>query len=311
VTLRRNDLLLLCALLAAFVVAAVIQLQHATAPAGPVRPTRSSGDVRGGGYAAFAELLRREGVRVGTFDRRPAQLDDDVDTLIAAYALPAAGGDAAAARTDADLDDLRAWVARGGRLVVLGVDARVAPRERAVLGRPDVREATRRGAPLRGPLARGIGRIAFDGRVRFVASRPDERVQLADAGGPLVIDVMIGRGVVRYVNDTLPFANNVLAAGDDARLAYALVRPRHPGGLVLFDESLHGALVDPSWWSIMPVWLRVMSAGWALTVVLALGGGALRLGPPFVPPRAEPTSAAFLDAVTALYERAGRQPENA
>ncbi len=307
--LRRNNVLLACALLAAFTLAAVIEQQHATPPAPSVLPTRSSADVHGGGYAAFAELLRREGVSVGTFDRRPAQLDDDVDTLIAAYALPIAGDDAASVRTDADLDDLRAWVARGGRLVVLGADRRVAPRERAVLGRPDVTEATRFGAPFTGPLAPGITDLISLNRARFVASQPDQRVELADAGGPLVVDVAIGRGVVRYVNDTLPFANNVLAGGDDARLAFAVGRPRRPGGQVLFDESLHGALVEATWWSIMPVWLRVMLGGIVATVLLLLGGSALRLGPPFVPSRPEPTTAAFLDAVTALYARARTHPE--
>jgi hypothetical protein len=309
VSLRRSDLLLLCAILAGFAIAAFIRVQHTAAPVVVPTPSRSSTDVTGGGYAAVAELLRRERVRVGAFDRRPGQLDDDVDTLIDAYAPPGFGADPATVRTDADLDDLRAWVARGGRLVVIGVDARVAPRERALLGRPPVVEASVSGAPFTGPLAGGIATLAPRDRVRFDARRSNDRVALADAGGPLAVDVAIGRGAVRYFDAAQLFANRNLARNDDARLAFALMRPLHPGGLVLFDEGLHGALVDPSWWSIMPVWLRVMLAGFATTVLLMLGGSALRLGPPIVPAPAEPTSAAFLDAVTALYERAGVQPE--
>jgi hypothetical protein len=188
--------------------------------------------------------------------------------------------------------------------VVIGVDARVAARERALLGRPMVVEATRSGRPFTGPLAPGLARLAPLDAVRFDAAKPDDRVALADDGGPLVVDVRLGRGTVRYIDAGGLFTNRAIALHDNARLAFALVRPRGPHGSVLFDEGLHGAIVDPSWWSISPVWLRVMLCGLALTAVLALAGGALRLGPPFVPPVREPTSAAFLDAVTALYERA-------
>jgi hypothetical protein len=309
--LRRNDVLVVLALLAAFTGIAIVEQQHDAARGVPETTTYAASDVHGGGYAAFAELLARERVHVDLFDRRPGQLDAGTDTLVAAYAPGAVSSDLTSARSDADLDDLRAWIERGGRLVVLGADARVAPRERAHLGRPPLVEATAFGPPFTGPLAAGISELGPHGSARFATPSANDHVALADAGGPLVVDVTIGRGVVRYLNAAQLFDNRNLARHDNARLAYALARPRFPDGLVLFDEGLHGALIDPSIWSIMPVWLRVMLSGLALTVLLALAGSALRLGPPIEPPRAEPTSAAFLDAVTALYERAGTRPEGA
>jgi hypothetical protein len=280
-TLRRNDVLLLLGILVAFAVAAAIQTRRVAEPVVPVAAGYASTDVTSGGYAAFAELLAREGVRAGTFDRHPGELDEHVDTLIDAYAPFGAGPPIARARTDADLDDLRGWVERGGRLVVLGVDARSAPRERVVLGRPFVIEATAPGRMLAGPLATGLAVLAPRGRVRFAVNPAHARVELADDGGPLVVDVALGRGTVRYFNAAQLFTNRNIARADNARLALALVRPVHPGGLVLFDEGLHGEIVDPSVWSIAPVWLRIVMTGLALTVILALAGGALRLGPRF------------------------------
>lgn len=303
-TLRRKDVFVALAIVLAFAVVAAVKIHTTAENTAAARDTYSSTDTNAGGYAVYAALLEREGVRVGAFDRHPAELDAATDTLIEAYAPLDAATQPDEARPALDLDDLRGWVERGGRLVVIGVDARVAARERALLGRPMVIEATRSGGPFTGPLAPGLAQLAPRNAVRFEAAAPNDRVALADAGGPLVIDVRLGRGTVRYLDAGGLFANRAIALHDNARLAYALARPSRPHGAVLFDEGLHGAIVDPSWWSISPAWLRVMVCGLALIAVLALAGGALRLGPPFVPPVREPTSAAFLDAVTALYERA-------
>jgi hypothetical protein len=87
-------------------------------------------------------------------------------------------------------------------------------------------------------------------------------------------------------------------------LAFALAAPRRAGGIVSFDETIHGYLAPEHWWSIVPrPFLYALAvAGFALLV--ALFGAAVRLGPPLVPaPRDDRSSADFIEALAALLER--------
>jgi hypothetical protein len=238
-----RDAILLVLALAGLALVAVLQ-----APGGDGRDTFSTSDYRSGGYAAWYELLAREGIAVERFEHRPAELRAPIDTLIAAPPLAPAGVDA---RTAADRDALARWVRAGGRLIVLG--------ERR---------------PIAGPRYAGL-------------STP------------------YGRGEVVVVADPHPFDNALLTRADNARLAYALAKPRRAGGIVAFDEALHGALVDRRWWDVIGVPQRVALSGIALAVLAALIGSMLRLGPAVTLRAArEPASDEFVAAVAALYERA-------
>jgi hypothetical protein len=218
------------------------------APGADGRDTFSSSDYRSGGYAAWYELLNREGVAVERFEHRSADLDGSIDTLIAATPL----GGAVDARGPADRDALARWVRSGGRLIALG---------------------ERRPFAGRGPRRTGL-------------STP------------------YGRGQVVVIADPHPFDNALIARADNARIAYVLVKPRHAGGIVAFDEGLHGALVDRRWWDVIDVPQRVALGGIALAVLAALAGSMLRLGPAVTLRVArEPASDEFIAAVAALYER--------
>ncbi len=126
--------------------------------------------------------------------------------------------------------------------------------------------------------------------------------------GPKIAGVRTpyGRGEIVVVPDAHPFDNALLARGANARRAYDLARPRRAGGIVAFDEALHGTLVDRRWWDVLSVPQRVALGGLALAVLLALIASTLRLGPA-VALRAvrEPASDEFVAAVAALYERSG------
>jgi hypothetical protein len=110
--------------------------------------------------------------------------------------------------------------------------------------------------------------------------------------------------VVVVIADPHPFDNALIARADNARLAYALAKPRRAGGIVAFDEALHGALVDRRWWDVIGIPQRVALGGIALAVLAALIGSMLRLGPAVTLRVArEPASDEFVAAVAALYER--------
>ena len=242
---RASDASFVLLVLAGIVLVAVL---NGRAPAAG-SDTFASTDYRSGGYAAWYELLRREGVAVERFEGRPANLDASIDTLIAATPVVPAGADA---RRPADIAALARWVRDGGRLIALG-----------------------NGRPLGG----AVGRL-------------------------IAVRTPYGRGEIVAVADPHLFDNSLLATADNARLAFALARPRRAGGMVAFDEALHGAIVDRRWWQAIDVPQRVALGGIALAVLIALAGGALRLGPAVTLRVArEPASDEFVAAVAALYAR--------
>jgi hypothetical protein len=274
-------------------------------PAQPALDTYSVTDARSGGYAAWEELLQREGVAVERFQGRPIELDGTIDTLIDAYGVAPLPDDL---RLNADTRALAAWVRRGGRLVLLGRNASTAAQEETLLKRPGERPAPLAGGPLRARAFGGtVEALATFSRERFVRGNTPSRTRtlLADRGGALIVRVPLGRGAIVYVSDPRLFANAALARDDNARLAYLLARPRGPGRITAFDEALHGALVARGWLGTLSVPVRVALAGAVLTILIALAGGALRLGPPVaLRVLREPASDEFIAAVAALYRRA-------
>jgi Domain of unknown function (DUF4350) len=274
-------------------------------PAEPALDTYSVNDVRSGGYAAWEELLQREDVAVESFAGRPVELDGTIDTLIDAYGVAPLPDEV---RLNADTRALAAWVRRGGRLVLLGRNAATAAQEATLLNRPAERRAGVSGDPLRARAFGGaVEALATFSPERFARSNPSSRARtlLADRGGALIVRVPLGRGAIVYVSDPRLFDNAALARDDNARLAYLLARPRQPGRITAFDEALHGALLERGWLGTLTVPVRVALAGSVLTILIALAGGALRLGPPVTlrAPR-EPASDEFIAAVAALYRRA-------
>ena len=242
---RANDVVLAVLVLAGIVLVAVLK----NAPTTTGGDTFASTDYRSGGYAAWYTLLQREGVAVERFERRPADLDPNIDTLIAAYPIVAVGDDA---RRPADRAALAQWVHGGGRLIALGA-----------------------GDPFAG-----------DGP-RITALRTP-----------------YGRGEIVSVLEPRLFDNAMITRADNARLAFILGKPRRTGGIVAFDEALHGAIVDRRWWDVLGVPQRVALGGIALAVLIALVGSALRLGPAVTLRVArEPASDEFVAAVAVLYER--------
>jgi hypothetical protein len=294
---RASDVLLALAVIAGMVFAALL----GRSPAGGF-DTFASSDFRSGGYAAWFALLQREGLATQAFEQRPAELDARIDTLIAATpTLPAETG----SRDAADQAALAHWVASGGRLIALGAgDAFRSTGSRVSGIRPPTVDARSPGGRLRGPLAASVAQLAGLSAQRFQLARGSSAgVLLADRSGPVVLRVPYGRGAIDFVSDPHLFDNGWIAHADNARLAFALARPR-ASGAVAFDETLHGVLIERTWWQAIDVPERTALAGIAIAILLALAGGALRLGPPIALREVrEPASDEFVAAVAALYQR--------
>ncbi|HMD02797.1 MAG TPA: DUF4350 domain-containing protein, partial [Candidatus Baltobacteraceae bacterium] len=202
-----------------------------------------------------------------------------------------------------DLKALESWVRGGGRMLYLGHDDFAAGA--GVLKLPHSARNRKHGQPFVAAslVARGVGRVESVSDLRWARAK-SRSVLLADAAGPLVVRYPLGKGEVVAAIDEQAFTNGRIARADAARLAYALALPKRAGARVTFDETVHGFITPEHWWSVIPRPFAI--AIWsALGVLLvALAGAALRLGPPVVPVRhAEASSAAFLDALAALFER--------
>ncbi len=268
----------------------------------PQASTRASGDFSFGGYRAWYELLAREGVRAEEFRRHhDALADSGIDTLVVAFPEAPVPNLWDAAERDA----LRAWVRGGGHLVDIGltpaVDKNDSKGESVFIDSP-----RRRGGALRGPWSPLVAALPQRGTQRLVPAK-GARVEtlLRDDAGPLVVRYRYGRGEVVGVSDAALFENRAIGRGDAARLAVLVAQPHRPGGAVAFDESVRGDVVEKPWYRALTAPELLALALAALAGLLWLAYGIVSLGPPvrLRAPR-EPTSAEFLDAVAALYERA-------
>ncbi|MGP6157995.1 MAG: DUF4350 domain-containing protein [Vulcanimicrobiaceae bacterium] len=305
-TLRRLPLLETALLLVATVALIVLSvLTDRAKHSGISLDSYSSYDAASGGLRAWYEVLQREGLRVDRFEQRPPFLDAALDTLI--WVEPLTFDPRQVQNTQADVAALEAWMRGGGRLLYVGYDDGAARAH--VLHLPRASDAPQHAEPYVAPelAALGIRNVAPapDANLRWQAG-PGVTVLLVDVKGPLAVRYSFGKGEVVAVSDESLFTNARLRLADNARLAYALARPRGPSGSVAFDEAVHGFVVPEHWWSIVPRPFAV-ALGLALGVLLiAFAGAALRLGPPVIPvERAERSSAAFIDALAALLEKTG------
>jgi len=287
----------------ALAVAVLVALAVLKSPAPPPYvDTFSSFDGGAGGYLALYEMLAREGLPVTRFQKRALFLNASVGTLFRAEPLDF---DDARQRTAA-VDDaaLVAWVRGGGRLLYVvdgGLTTVAALRVPAAapIGRRSHRPFV--AAELRAAGVRAVDPLRQE---RWRVPKGAFTVLLDDGRGPLVVRYRLGRGSVTAVADERLFTNARIAHGDAARLALALVTSQRSNAAVAFDEALHGYVVSPHWWSIVP---RPFVAALALALavlVVAFAGAAFRLGPPIVPrPRDARSTADFIGGLASLLQR--------
>src|ERR1700694_1796779 len=111
--------LVIAASILVFFAYAGYQRQLANAPR---YETYSSYDAHAGGYRAWYELLQREGMRVVRVEERPVCSDKSITTLIMSPSLLESTlrvertQDTSGMPQAIDLENLRDWVKRGGRL---------------------------------------------------------------------------------------------------------------------------------------------------------------------------------------------------
>jgi len=290
-------------ILAVAILAGLGFARQANPQSGPALDSFSSFDAASGGYRALYTLLEREGIRVERFEQRPAFLDANTDTLV--YVEPFAYDPRQNVPSRADVAALEAWVRGGGRLLYVGHDDVAA--KRGILNLPASRDVTRAGARpfvARALADAGVTRAFVRDARRWMRGKHRFAELLGDAKGPIVVTYPFGRGRVTAVVDEGQFRNDAIASGDRARLAYALAQPGRPGGLVAFDEFVHGYALPSRWWTLVPRAFAIALCFALATILVALAGAATRFGPALVPvERRDRSSADFIDALSSLLER--------
>jgi hypothetical protein len=199
----------------------------------------------------------------------------------------------------AEIEDLSAWVARGGALVTTEILPNLSPalRQRAKDSPP-----ARGGVPSRGrpghrrgeghfsevpseakalPLARDVSAVLLETEAAFRTDPPDPNgapdvmEQLfTDNHGVRIAQWRVGRGCVVLLSDSSFLANANIAEGDNAVLAanlvgYAQAQAGNPR--VMFNEFHFGTGGFGRGMGVLALLLLTTSPGWAVLALTAAG----------------------------------------
>jgi hypothetical protein len=221
--------------------------------------------------------------------------------------------------TAAEAELLRAWVAAGGTLALVGPQAEDVELERAfgVRSQPSTSFAQ---------LGKQIQPLVPDGDAEYLAewSVQDAVLDLADApaavpllraaDGAVIMAVQtLGVGVVWHLTPGNAFANAGLAAENQGELLPPLLRRVPPGGVVVFD-TFHQFGLSRVGEQIVTLqdWVYRTPWGWGTLFAVAATGLYLvlqgrRLGPPVVTwsERRRREAAEYVAAMALLAQRAG------
>ncbi len=296
---RRNDLLALVAVVLVLLGTALITSRAPESDA--YVDTFSSHDADVGGYLAFYRLLERSGRHVERFERPSEELDTRIRTLIVA------NNGSFYVR---DVPNVERFVRAGGNLVWVSEGPDEADPAWKPLHFPrftNVPKAIARGrqcALYPAASLRGVRRIALasDRYERLQTNAFPPAVPLfGDRGGAIVARYRLGRGIVTIVTDPTIFANRSLARDDNARLALALV-PR--GGLVSFEETIHGFGSHKGAWNVFPAPMQLAVILAIAVAVLAWIGANLRVIPLVaLAPPSDANASLYIASLGALLRR--------
>jgi Domain of unknown function (DUF4350) len=264
-------------------------------PSGPASSAYATSE---DGFAAYAELLRREAHEVERERGLPRdlELEPGADTVVIADA---------GFVENADADALRRFVERGGRLVAAG--SAFGWLNRVVRPAPDWRPDAVQARVL-APRAelRGVRRLA--GAVGGSWSDAGASLPLlGDDTGTLLGVARIGKGEALLLADAGPLRNEALGFADNAALALALAGP--PDRRVVFLERYHGFGEERGLAAIPTEWLVTLGGMLVAALAFMIARGR-RLGPPEAASRElAPPRRLFVESLGTLLARTRRPAE--
>jgi hypothetical protein len=196
-----------------------------------------------------------------------------------------------------------AFVRAGGRLLCGGVEPRrTLPALLAYSPEWSAAGADRyTGDANEGDAARGVREVRTAGEGSWTSFAGYHAPVRAAGGGALLLQKLLGNGVLELLADGSPLQNRLLSSADNAQLALSVVGPR--GRPVTFVESVHGYGASRGL-AALPLGWRFALGGLLLAGLLWIAARARRLGPAQpsleVPP---PARSAYAEAVALLLRR--------
>lgn len=272
---------------------------YSNRPADQQYSVPSTSDSGSRGIAAWALLLRREGLQVRAFTTHLTQLDARDATLV----LAGGPGDLDSPPTSGEMHALAQWIRRGGHAVLVGFALdRTASRELhvselVVLSRRSADATVTPGLRFGYP----VKRLRGDFNAYYKAAKY-QRVLARTRFGVLAERHALGKGDVLAIADTELFDNATLAKPDNARFGVAIFATK----TVLFDEAVYGVNSDRRFWDVLgaPMQAAVIIA--SILALLAIGANILPFAPPLRAPKGVPrTSSSYIESLAQLLA-AGR-----
>ncbi len=260
-----------------------------------------------------ASTFSQSDVGLKVLFRYLGELGYDVRALTDFDELPETGTIIVAADTalekavaDDEVRRLRAWIEGGGRVVLVGWQAReaigVSAREVTPVSAADATVTP----VFPAKEVAGVGKISV-GRERLSASDPAWVTVAGEHDGAVLMSRALGAGEIVWLSDIRPLANAGIEHADNARFAVALTTPAGP---VYFDEYHHGFAFGGS------LWQRLLAGGQAAVIIgmfalfFLVLSRARRIGPAIVEPEIPPArTAAYIDSLAGLYRKAGARSE--
>ena len=207
-----------------------------------------------------------------------------------------------------DIKALRKIVERGGRVLstgymggfILPAEASDAPKEfhfAACKLEPE-------GLDTKADALASSGEVWMVPEATWKVGNPAQRVEYACAGNPAVVEYDWGKGHIVWWASSTPLENGSLSRAHNLDLLLASLGPR-AGHRFYWDESLHGEI--RSVWSYAggvawnSLWIGLVLLALLIIFSFSRRSGPVRDPPP--PPRATPIE--FLEALGALYRKAG------
>jgi hypothetical protein len=258
--------------------AGVLREQRAGAPG--VRTTRSTNE---DGLLIGYTLFERLGLPVERSNRM--LISDQLEGVGTVFLI-----DPRVPVGAAEVQDLGAWLARGGVLVTTEVLATLSPASQKPA--KEIPRPTRPHVPSKVegyftkvpeeakslPLAREVGATFFETNwvLHPDPNAPPGGMQplFTDACGARIAQWRIGRGCVVHLRDSSFLANGNIAEGDNAVLAanlvgYAQAQANHPR--VIFNEFHFGTGGFGAGIGVLALMLFTTSPGWAVLALTAAG----------------------------------------
>lgn len=261
----------------------------------PPSPDASSYNGAPNGTKVFYLYLARLGHQLGRLEQSE-RIPRGVGTLVLVTPL-------VREPTIAETKMMNRWVARGGRLVLVG-SVVTSLHENFGFGFSHYGSRWASARPSQpGPLVAGISRVKLRDRARLGGT--DFAVSYLEDGNDSVLAYRRwGRGSVVALADSFPVTNAGISRADNFALAANLAGS--DDGRILFDEYHHGYSTAPGPLGILAPSSRYGLGALALACLLFLYGWGRRLGPALsFEPRPSRPATEYAYSLGELFETAG------